>query len=320
MPGVTGPAIVAVGEGMLELSKGMPGLASWHLQHGGDTLNAATYLARLGHRVGYLTALGRDNLSCEMRRAWAEEGIDTTLVLTHPDKLPGLYLIETDLDGERTFLYWRENSAARALFECEGADAALAHAARADCLYLSGITLSLFDERGRERLAELCKDVRDRGGMVVFDPNYRPRGWWSNIEAQAAIARVAPSVSIALPTLADEDLLYGDGSVEACRSRWNAAGVREVAIKLGGKGVVVCVGDLATTVSIQENMAPRDTTGAGDAFNAAYLSARLAGRVPVDAARAGNALAAEVVRHPGAIISRTAMLSVQKVLTASIGV
>ena len=84
---------------------------------GGDTLNTAVYLARLGVAVDYVTALGDDGWSDEMVAAWAGEGIGTGLVQRVPGRLPGLYIIQTDAAGERRFLHWRESAAARLLFE-----------------------------------------------------------------------------------------------------------------------------------------------------------------------------------------------------------
>lgn len=304
---MTNPAVVAIGECMLELSQGFTGGESWRLRYGGDTLNAAVYLARLGENVAYLTALGTDRYSASMREGWAAEGIDTSLVLTHPERLPGLYLIETDECGERRFHYWRERSAARALFDCEGARAALDVASRAELIYLSGITLSLFDDAGRQRLLALCDAVRARGGQVAFDPNYRPLGWPSPESARAAISAIAPKVTIALPTFEDEALLHGDSSPETSIARWKAYGVPEIALKRGPDGAIVVRDGETNPVSTTPNAAPRDTTGAGDSFNGAYLAARRSGADPAAAAAVGNRLAAAVLSQPGAIIPKAVM-------------
>lgn len=299
--------VVSIGEGMLEISRGAVGLEAWRLRFAGDTLNAATYIARLGLKVSYLTALGEDPFSQKMQSEWAAESIDTEMVLTKPDKMPGLYLIDTDDHGERSFYYWRGDSAVRSLFSCPGIDNALRQASMARCIYLSGITLSLFADEQRQRLVKLCAEVKGRGGIVAFDPNYRPAGWPSRQAAQNAIAQIAPHVSIALPTLADDVLLYGETTVEDCLQRWRSNGVKEIAIKLGAKGATVSMDGALVSVPTQEEATPRDTTGAGDAFNAAYLAARLNGHSEQEAARSGNLLAAAVVRQPGAIISRATM-------------
>lgn len=312
--------IVAVGECMIEFSRAVAGGDAWRLRHGGDTLNAATYLARLGHQVAYLTALGSDPFSEGMRNEWTAEGIDVSLVLTNANRLPGLYLIETDPSGERAFHYWREQSAARSLFTCAGIDAALAQAETADCLYLSGITLSLYDEAGRSRLRSLASAIRLKGGEVVFDPNYRARGWASPEEARRAFAAIAPIVTMALPTFDDEATLHGDPDPEATIARWKGHGVREVAVKLGPRGALVEGSVRPKLIPAVANHAARDTTGAGDSFNAAYLAARREGAEPGQAAAAGNALAAAVVRQPGAIIPRTLMpISVMRRVKASEG-
>ena len=65
---------------MLELSGGADApVPGWALGYGGDTLNSAVHLARLGQRVAFVTALGTDPFSESLRRDWADEGLDLTL-------------------------------------------------------------------------------------------------------------------------------------------------------------------------------------------------------------------------------------------------
>ncbi|WP_038962967.1 PfkB family carbohydrate kinase, partial [Yersinia pestis] len=77
----------------------------------------AVYIARQVSapdlNVHYVTALGTDSFSEEMLTAWQQENIQTDLIQRMDNKLPGLYFIETDESGERTFYYWRNDAAAR---------------------------------------------------------------------------------------------------------------------------------------------------------------------------------------------------------------
>lgn len=297
--------VVCVGECMLELTGSAD--AGYRLGMGGDTWNTAVYLARLGHSVRYLTALGDDPYSKTMRERWMLEGLDLSLVLTAPGRRPGLYAIQTDSAGERAFHYWRSESAARALFALPGLEAALAAAQDTDLLYLSGITLAIFGDVARERLAGLAASVLARGGKVAFDPNYRPLLWLDLDTARAAMIRFSRHVSIALPTFSDERALFGDRSPEATRSRWHGYGVPECAVKLGADGCMVADGQRNTHVPAVPAADPRDTTGAGDAFNAAYLAARLRGSSSAVAAEQGNGLASRVIHFAGALIPGDAM-------------
>ncbi len=288
---------------MLELASTAGG---HRLGFGGDSFNTALYLARLGHQVSYLTALGSDPFSEGMLEQWAAEGIGLGLVLRDRYLLPGLYAIETDAEGERSFFYWRSNSAARALFTLNGIEDALHEAAHADLLYLTGITLSLYNQEGRRRLKEVAARVRAQGGRVAFDPNYRDRQWCDLHTARCAFEEFAEVVSISLPTLADEAVLYGEMLPEVIAQRWAELGVNEVVIKCGSEGSLIVRGGEATRIAASA-AAVVDTTGAGDSFNAAYLDARLRGLTPELSCARGNALAAAVIAWPGAIIERRYM-------------
>ncbi len=293
--------IVCIGEGMIELSREGAG---WRLGHGGDTLNTAIHLARIGHNVAYLTALGSDPFSEEMRRQWQAEGLDLSLVLTDPARCPGLYAISTDTAGERSFTYWRGDSAARGMFGLPGIDVALAAAARADLVIYSLISLAILPPDGRQRMFSLARAVRSRGGMVAFDGNYRPRLWRNADEARAARDAAIACADICLPTLDDETMMLampGTLGEDALAARWYELGCDEVVVKLGARGCRLPDGRI---IAPEKQLAPLDTSGAGDAFNAGYLAGRLAGADSAELAIAGHKLAGWVVMRQGAIPAR----------------
>ncbi len=296
--------IATIGECMLELS-GPPG--SQHLGFGGDTLNTAIYLARLGASVDYVTALGDDPFSDEMLAAWQAEHVGTDLVLRLTGRQPGLYIIRTGEGGERSFYYWRDMAPARELFDRPEAADIIARLPGYEWLYLSGITLSLYSAPGRAVLGDILERQRANGGRVAFDSNYRPRGWPDAAAAGTTMAQILAKTDLALPTLEDEQLLFNDPDAAACAARIAAMGVGEIVVKQGGRGCLIRTGDEIIEVPADHNDDARDTTAAGDSFNAGYLTARMAGKPPAEAAAAGHRLAAAVICHPGAIIPRHAM-------------
>ena len=300
---VTGARVVAIGECMVELSTAGAGV--WQMGEGGDTFNTAVHLARWGIGTAYFTAIGADPFSDTIRARIIGEGISDALVLTDPERLPGLYAIQTDAAGERFFHYWRDRAAVRRLFALDGVEAALERAADARLLYVSGITLSLFDGAERARLADLAAVVRSRGGLVAFDPNYRERGWADRSVARRAVEAFAPLVTMALPTLEDEAELWNERAPQTVIERWLGWGASEVALKLGARGSLVADGAAVTPITASPVRAV-DATGAGDAFNAGYLAARLKGAPVQAAARFGNQMGATAVSHRGAIMPRGA--------------
>jgi len=305
--------IASIGECMIELSEtaaaGEPG-GDMQRTFGGDTLNTAVYLTRClkqaempsGAEVHYVTALGDDPFSAEMLAAWQHEGIATGLVACLPGRLPGLYIIRTDVAGERTFHYWRSAAAARELFRAEQAETLAAALGGFDLVYLSAITLGILDSESRERLFALLDALRHSGCRIAFDSNYRPRLWTSRTEAQEAVGRALGLAALALPTFDDEAALFGDADPEATAARLHALGVEEVVVKCGAEPSLVSRRGQQARVAAETVARVVDTTAAGDSFNAAYLAARLNGADPQTAAAAGHRLAARVIATKGAII------------------
>ncbi len=297
--------VAAIGECMLELSPRPGGLFA--LGFGGDTLNTAVYLARLGVAVDYLTALGDDGFSDRMLAGWRAEGIGTGLVPRLRGRLPGLYLIEIDDRGERRFSYWRESAPARELFTLPQTPEIVTALPGYDLVYLSGISLSLYGEPGRAVLFDALDRARAAGARVVFDGNYRPRNWSAVAQARAAMDAMLDRVDIVLTSAEDEGAVHGDADAQATVMRLRARGIEEIVVKLGSEGALVAGPAGATRLPATPLGPVVDTTAAGDSFNAAYLAARLGGRDAVAAAQAGHLLAGSVIAHPGAIIPREAM-------------
>jgi 2-dehydro-3-deoxygluconokinase len=295
--------VACIGECMVELKQADGGLFS--RGYGGDTLNTAVYLARLGAGADYITALGDDPLSDEMVAGWAAEGIGTERVVRLRGKLPGLYMIQTDDEGERRFFHWRDSAAARSLMDLPETPEILNALASYDVVYLSAITLSLYSPEGRARLFAAIKRARERGTRFAFDTNFRERGW-PDPEIARSVFREAFEISdIVLASLEDLLPLFPYESDDELLSRMPSA---EVVLKLPIPATVLRVEGVLHQTKAEPLQAPVvDTTAAGDSFAAAYVAARLLGAEPIEAARAGHRLAGVVVCHPGAIIPRAAM-------------
>ena len=301
--------IAFFGECMVEIS-GSP----LSKKFGGDTLNTALYLSRLTQdqnvSVHYAMGLGHDELSQSMLESWHHEGIQTELVERIENKLPGLYMVETDETGERHFHYWRSDAAAKFYFNSESQtklEAALADQAL-DAVYLSGISLAILDDDSRQRLLDAVSTFSRQGGKVIFDNNYRPQ-LWSTEQAQHWYAKLLPYVDITLITEDDDHIVWG--SEESVQSRCLRLGCKEVVIK---RGCEPCKIITTSEQGIEERYVAAskvnkvvDTCAAGDSFAAGYLAARLTGKSASASALLGHQLASTVIQYSGAIIPVSAM-------------
>jgi 2-dehydro-3-deoxygluconokinase len=303
--------IAVIGECMIELSeKG----SAVNRGFGGDTLNTSVYIARQVKQsdlqVSYITALGTDSFSQQMLDAWQGENVDTRLIQRMENRMPGLYYIETDDTGERTFYYWRNEAAAKFWLESEQSAEICEALATYDYLYLSGISLAILSAASREKLFSLLHECRANGGKVIFDNNYRPRLWTSREETQQVYQQMLACTDIAFLTLDDEDALWGEKPVEEVMARTHAAGVQEVVIKRGADACLVSLAD-ESVVEVPAVKLPKekvvDTTAAGDSFSAGYLAVRLTGGDAQAAAQRGHLTASTVIQYRGAIIPREAM-------------
>ncbi|WP_166373178.1 sugar kinase [Psychromonas sp. SA13A] len=304
--------IAIIGECMIELN-GKP-FGPMQQTFGGDTLNAAVYLSRSSNdeiKIQYVTAMGTDPLSDGMIQRWQDEGVGTKLVLRDASRSPGLYLIQVDDQGERTFLYWRNQSAAKYLFQHKELSKVRKALLDMDMVFLSGISFAILEQEDRELFISLLKGLADNGIEIVFDSNYRP-ALWANDSLKAVrevYKKVSEICSIALVTFEDEQLIWGDRSYQETLTRYQQSGTKKVVIRLGAEGCVFKDFEnmhdttMVKTTPVQTVV---DTTSAGDSFNGGFLSAYLTGETIENACIKGNLIAGIVIQHQGAIIAKEA--------------
>ena len=294
--------IACLGEAMIELS--LDGDIA-HLGFAGDTLNTAIYLRRAlpaPHEVAFVSAVGRDALSDRLVARVAGEGVATGLLARHPDRIAGAYAITTDAAGERSFVYWRETSAARTMFT-PGSAVQPASLDPFDVLHLSAITLAILTPDARAALMAWLPGWRARGGRVAFDSNYRPRLWPDVATARAAVTAMWRQADIGFPSVDDEIALFGDADADAVLARIEGCGVGTGALKCGPEGPRP-IGARLPGATYAPAARVVDTTAAGDSFDGGFLAAHLTGADLAEALQAGHALASEVIGHRGAIIPR----------------
>jgi len=290
--------IAAIGECMIELS-GQTG-RTWRMGYAGDTFNTLWTIRALSpsHHVDYVSAFGDDPFSQEQIAFLREHDIGIARSPIVPGARPGLYAIKLD-GAERSFTYWRSDAAARQL---ASDPTSLAKSLEERTLiYFSGITLAILDTVSRRTLLQAIAAARAHGCHIAFDPNYRPRLWPDAAAARAAIDEGLKVADLALPTFSDEQELYGDATPAATAQRLERAGVAEIVIKNGEREALISHYENIFTVPALHVATPIDTTGAGDAFNGGYLSARLLGQSPKEAARRAHRVAAAVVQVRGAL-------------------
>ena len=286
--------LLCIGEAMAELRRGQD-QSGFVVGFAGDTYNTAVYAKRslgVARRVGFMSRIGLDPLSDGMLAAAAAEGLDTGAITRDEQQNIGIYAVATDEVGERSFHYWRNQSAAKKLDTTELVPARV--------IYLSGITLAILSPERRRALLQALGALKGTC-EIAFDSNYRPKLWESRDAARAVTEEMWDLADLAFPSVDDEMDLFGDDSEAAVQKRFAQGTFASCTLKRGERGPL----SLTNPEPAQEfpkAQAVVDTTAAGDSFNGGFLAARLQGKSEADCLRAGHALAAYVVTMPGAIV------------------
>jgi len=293
---------LSIGECMVELSQAGDGL----LRKGfaGDTLNTAWYARACmpsSWTVDYFTALGDDAMSDEMAAFFDSHGIGTSYIRRIKGKAPGLYMINLR-NGERSFSYWRDSSAAKQL--AADPDYLREAVEASDVVYFSGITLAILPREDVDTLLAETRRAKAAGKFVVFDPNIRPRLWSSYDVMHTVISEGARSSTLVMPSFDDEASHFGDDSIEATIQRYRALGAPNIVVKNGADGATLDFEGNRSLVPAEKVETVVDTTSAGDSFNGSFLAKYLETRDAEQSARFAAKVAARVVSEHGALVPK----------------
>jgi len=279
--------------------------AAYHKSFAGDTFNTAVYFKRqFGTQleVSYVSALGDDSLSDAILEKMQQEGVATQLVERIKGAKPGLYLIENDDSGDRTFSYWRDTSAARTMFKGMDVADVVKKLAPFDLVYLSGISLGILDREQREIVFAALEKLSGQC-LIAFDPNYRAALWQDKVECIEVFKKMAMLSDILLSTFDDDLALFGFSDVDRAAQRWLNWGSTEVIMKNGALGCSIYTVQQQVDVATPVKIEAVDTTGAGDSFCAGFLGAKLLGASLINAAILGHKVAGQVIQYPGGVIA-----------------
>ena len=293
---MSAPALLCMGEPMLELNRHPPGADGRVLYlegHGGDTSNAAIAAARSDASVGYITAIGTDAAGQSFLDLWAREGVDTATVIRRADASTGIYLVTHGAEGH-AFTFYRDNSAAARFSPAEVPEVAIG---TARILHVSGISQAI-STSACDAVFHAIHTARAAGTLISYDTNLRLRLWPA--ARAAAIIHAALALSdIALPSLDDARILTGLDTPDAIADFYLNL-CPTVLLKLGAQGAL-CATRTHRTLIPAHPVTPRDATGAGDCFAGAFLARHLAGDSLEDATHYANTAAALSTTGFGAV-------------------
>jgi 2-dehydro-3-deoxygluconokinase len=230
---------VFVGEPMIELIPDPSGDTAL-MGVAGDVLNAAIYMraaAPADWDVSLVSAIGRDTLSDRIANFATSYGLRTDRLLRSHDRGPGLYAISVDAKGERSFSYWRSQSAARVMF---GSDDNLDFGRLVGCdlIYFSAITLAILSPKARRGFFDALIQLKDGGTIIAFDSNFRSRLWESTQTARAHITKAHQLAGIAFPSLDDEVAVFSGTEAETI-ARFISYGATCTFLKRGERGPLI---------------------------------------------------------------------------------
>ncbi len=297
MSGGTQPALVCMGEPMLELNAQPLDAAGRRLYlegFGGDTSNAAIAAARQGASVAYATAIGRDDAGERFLALWRAEGVDVGAVKIDAARPTALYLV-THGAGGHSFHFYRAGSAASAYAPADVPEAMIA---KSHMFYASGISQGISDSAADAVLHAIAV-ARHNQVRVAFGTNYRPR-LWPRARAAALIHAAARQADIVLASIEDATALAGTTDAEAAADFYQRLGASIVVVTLGAEGALLAAGGRRERIPALSGEVV-DATGAGDAFAGAFLARLLAGDAAGDAARYASVAAGLKVRGYGAV-------------------
>ena len=288
--------LIGIGECLIELSEDAPKM--YNQSFAGDVFNTLFYAARLGLETGFISHFGQDKLTKGIWKIMDRERIDRSCTSRSEKKNNGLYLISTDKDGEPTYTFWREDSAARYILKSLDQKKIVDYILSAEYFHSSAIALAVMGDY--EKFISILKKVHGNT-ITTFDSNYRKNLWKDIHKLVTFLELAAPLIDVLFVSASDDFHIFGNRSAHAAMDYYKLLGYKTVIFRQGADEVLASEDNMVLHIPPVQNVTIVDTTAAGDAFNAGFIAARIEGKILTDAVRRGNECAAFVISRKGGL-------------------
>ena len=291
--------ICAIGECMMELTNAKHALYSQSIA--GDTLNFTSYLDKKIFNTSYFTAVGTSDVSKRVISFLQKQKIKTNLVSRISSHEIGLYLIENSKVGEKIFYYWRDNSAAKFFFNNQNIKQCQNQLKKFQYVYFSGITLSLFDNNNFYKFLSLIEFLKKKQIKIIFDFNIRIKRW-SKKKLFSYFSKTLPFVDILFSSGEDLNFLKGNASLRTFKNLIQKYNIEHAIYRNNARLNYSFYKDESYFIKNKIKNKVVDTSGAGDGYNATYISKFIKFNDPQKALHAASEIGAKIVMKKGAIV------------------
>lgn len=272
------------------LSEGSLPAEDIRMSCGGNALNEAVILHRLGAQVDLVSAVGRDEAGEMLLRFLSSRGVSTSRIRRDAQLTTSINLVLVRPDGERFFLT-NPRGSMRRLTD----DTYLPHVdSAADLVCFPGMFVS--PRTGIPEMERLFARIKSRPGRLLAADMSSPKAG----ETLRDLENILPHLDFFFPNEDQAIRLTGVRDVRECARMLNDAGVGCAVVKLGSRGALIRTASQLHEVPAYPVSRTVDTTGAGDSFAAGFLYARLMGYSLRDCALFGCATASCIVECLGA--------------------
>ena len=291
--------VCSIGEAMIEISNIKNSL--YNQSFAGDTLNFCNYLDKKKLNAFFLSAIGKSEINQSLLDFVKSKKISTKYIKKINQFEVGLYLIKNKDNGEKQFFYWRDESAAKQYFNNIDFLNLYKELKNFDYIYFSGITLSIIHISKLNNFIKLLKLLKRKKIKIVFDFNIRPSRW-NKKNLNIFLDSVLKFVDICFLSGEDMKNWKNKNNIKSHEQIVRKYKIKHSIFRKNAKFTYVFLNKTRYVFKNKLLKTVVDTSGAGDGFNAAYLSNFIVNNDPVLALKAGSSLGSKIVMKKGAIV------------------
>ena len=292
--------ICSIGECMIEITNTYNN--NFQQSVAGDTLNFCSYLNKKNFIVDYLSSVGKSEINKDFFNLLKSKKISSKLIHIHPHNETGLYLIKNDKNGEKNFYYWRDNSAAKNYLNELNYKKLEIILKKYHYIYFSGITLSIISKNKQKDFCNLIKKLKEYNVKIIFDLNIRIKRWPNKKHLNASINLFLPFIDILFSTGEDIKNWKNNDNLSFFNKLIKSNKINHAIFRKNASLNYAILNDQIYKVANKVHKMIVDSSGAGDGYNAAYISEFLTSGDVYRSLQASHLLGSKIVMKKGAII------------------